>query len=383
MPLLTPPKSKATYTPPQRSLSLTHLIRKNPFQAVVLPERMSWTSSSMKLFRSCKRKWFWKYIMRLRPIQRDPNLMIGSFFHEVLGQWYRGKRSNIRPIARRYAKQLRNEVDQAGDFFDQNDLDKLRVMTNTFIGMMVGYERRYEHDKPTWRIDRGSIEYKFKVNMGNFDFEGKTDLTAYRKDIGHFVVEHKTASKIDENYIDRLPIDTQSRAYKFGLQRSRINIDVNHILYDVVKKCKLRRKSNESITEFSNRVADAYVTQPSSYFYREPLPFKPEDIDAFEFELHQTHHEYRQLTENRMKIPAMELAKKLGIDTPELDMKLLYPDPLNPRSWLANDSQCYNFFRQCEYLPLCTSGLNRGTGSHLRQVDYMHTELADVDPNEE
>jgi hypothetical protein len=287
--------------------------------------------------------------MRLRPRQRDKNLMIGSAFHETLGQWYRGRRADMSVIATGFANKLRNEIERAGDWFDQDDLDDAHATANTFVGMMCGYAAQYCDDRDNWRINRKSIEYKFCIDMGEFDFMGKMDLVANDKTL----VEHKTASKIDDKYTERLPLDTQVRGYTFAARHKKgLDIAVDNVLYDVVRKCRLRRKANEDVDQFDERVANDYLERPSFYFYREPLPFDESHLAAFEHEMHQTHREY------------IALQNDGAFD--------------DPRSWLPNDSRCYDFFRACEYVPLCAYGLTPGNAQHLEQTEAMHTELEEV-----
>lgn len=339
-----------------KTVALTQLIRQNPFEPVTLPERMTWTSSSLKLFRSCKRKWFWKYIMRLRPRHREKGFIIGSAFHDTLGEWYRGKRAAIEPIAKRYAQAILEEIEEAGDWFDQNDLDDLTATANSFVGMMCGYEAQYSEDKLQWNIRRESIEHKFLVNMGDFDFRGKMDLIASHRnngELGIFLTEHKTTIKIDEKYINRLPLDTQVRGYVYGSRHGQLKIKVDHVLYDVVRKTRLRRKANETLEQFDERVAQDYVDRPSFHFYREPLVFKEHHLAAFEHELFQTHKEYTDIIKQ--------------------------PGALDPRSWTPHDGSCYDFFRECEFIQQCGNGLTKGNAKHLRQSDVYHEELDNED----
>ena len=320
---------------------LRPLIVLNPFEPPQLPERMVWTSSSIKLFRRCKRKWFWKYVLRLRPRHYDKHLMIGSAFHNLLGHWYRGKRVSMASIVTAFQRKLEDEFIAQRAYYDQDDLDDLRMMIDSFTGMMLGYSTIYETDRAQWNIQRPSIEAQFKINFGDFDYAGKIDLIANKH-----LVEHKTASKISESYIDRLPLDTQIRGYILGARSLGFKFD--SVLYDVVRKCKLRRKSNESLDDFSDRVAHDYVGRPDFYFYRENLRFDSSDLDALEYELRQTHAEYVAL------IPA---------------------SALNPRGWMPNDSACFDFFRTCEFHKLCTTGLDKGTALTYEQGDTLNQEL--------
>jgi len=273
-------------------------------------------------------------------------------FHETLGEWYKGKRAKMSSIVLRTQKKLEDDFLRDAQHFSQEDYDKYRLMVDGFAGMMNGYAEHYSKDRAEWNIRRESIEYEFKIDMGDFDFAGKIDLVNKLKKYDQ-VVEHKTASKISSSYIERLALDAQVRGYVFGCQRG-LGIKTGHVLYDVVRKSQLRRKSGESVEDFSERVRVDYLTRPEFYFHREPLNYNKSDIDAFEYNLRKTHTEYKRL---------IAAPDEFGIKVDD------------PRSWEENDGACTNYFRLCEYHALCTQGLEKGNGLMFQQGDDMHEEL--------
>lgn len=339
-------------------VALKQLVRDHPFENVTLPERMVWTSSSLRLFRKCKRKFFWKYIMRLRPRVKAGSLIVGTAFHEALGEWYRGRGSSMAAIAARHAKAAEDMAKSGVDFYDAEEYEKLSATIQTMVGMLTGYAEMYGNDRRLWQLDRDHVEVKFSVNCGDFDFQGKVDvLTSPRKKGGKpFIVEHKTASKISSSFMERLPLDTQVRAYIFGgtdIQLNRGQSPPAEVLYDVVRKCGLKRKADEPIADFNNRISLDYQARPDFYFMRESLRFEKADILAFEHEMHATHREF-------LAILAGE-----------------YGDPRDPRSWGPNDSTCNEYFRTCENFQLCSVGLDRGTAIAFEQDEDMHEELSE------
>ena len=323
-----------------KPVSLKQIIREWPYEhPVALPERVRWSQSSLTLFRKCKRKYFWRYIAGIRPrYESRTALLIGGAFHDTVAQWYRGKKSKMRVIAPRYIEPIQTVLEVEGEHYDQNALDKLSQQIATFTGMMMGYEDCYHEDRTNWVIKRKHIELGFFVDCGNFDFVGYIDLLARHSfaDRAPFLVEHKTASRIESSYIDRLPLDTQTRSYIFGAIHGH-NIKPAHVVYDIVRKSKLRRKANETQEEMNQRIADDYMCRPSFYFFREDLKFKQSDIDAFEFDMHQTHKEYTLYANGH------------------------FGDPLDPKTWTPNDSVCYEFFSTCPFMKPCLEGIDGST----------------------
>jgi hypothetical protein len=332
------------------------LIRSHPFEDPEFIERMLWTSSSIKLFRKCQRKWFWKYFMRLRPKRRAVPLTVGGAFHDGLEQWYRSKRASMPKIAAKIVQALVKKIAGEGEFYDQGEHDDLLKAVSTVEGMLNGYARSYAADRKRWKLKRGDVEREFKIDMGDFDFAGKIDLlpTIAKKRV---IMDHKTASKIGKSYLERLPMDTQVRAYIMGALRG-LGIKTDQVLYNVIRKTGLRRKSDESMKKFCARIALDYEARPDWYFFRETLTFDKDSIAALELEIQQTHAMWQWL---------MNRDKSVILD---------------PRSWTPTDTTCSEFFKTCPYYRLCTLGLDHGTAHWYYQSEQMHTELDNAEGGE-
>ena len=319
---------------------LVPLIIDNPFEDPIIPDRIKWSVSQLKLFRKCKRKWFWKYALGLRPHYRASALMIGSAFHETLEQWYGSKRSSMKKIVAKKTKEIEAEAIANCDYYDQAEYDKMMTLIKTLDGMLIGYSKRYAAERKKWNIIKDFIEAEAIVDLGEFDFHFKIDLLVKAAKKKAFLVEHKSAAIIGDSYIERLPLDAQVRGYIFGATHKKgFNVNVSDVIYDVVKKCKLRKKSNELRDDFTARIAQDYIDRPEFYFVREKLKFNKGDIKAFEYELRLTHAEWKYVIESA-------------------------EDPLDPRCWCPSDNICSEFFKTCPYQVLCLRGLDRGS-AHL------------------
>lgn len=345
------------FAPEFDRFSLRQLVMTHPLAPPEIPSPFIWTSSSLKLFRRCKRKFYWKYIHRLVTKRQSSSLVVGTAFHNALADWYSNPKTTMEKVAERHAEKLKQQIQDNLHFFDQDEADKAQQQLDTLVGMLTGYGIEYGKDRKAWVIEKSGIETKFDVDCGSYRFQGKIDGCFARKVAGYkghrpFLIEHKTASRIGESYIDRLPMDTQCRAYMFGAKHG-LGVRAHDVLYDVVAKSKLRRKSGESLRHFSTRVRDDYLARPGHYFWREALPFSDDDIESFRFELHQANRE-------------LELIKSGE-----------FGDPLDPRAWQPNDGECNAFFKTCEYMRLDNSGLDHGTAMLYDQSSVLHGELED------
>ena len=326
----------------QKINSFKPLIGNHSFEKLELPSRMIWSNSSLKLFCKCKRKFFWKTIARLRPRKKATALFVGGYWHKILEEWYKSKRS-MKSVTEKMNDEILKEVEQLCDFYDQEEYDKLTSVLDTLSGMGIGYAEIYKSNRKKWVIDKDMVEVKFAIDLGKFDFIGKIDLIAKIKN-KITVVEHKSISHLRDSYLDRLPLDSQVRAYIYGGMYGIEGKPPVQVLYDVTKKCKLRRKMSEDLSEFATRVADDYIGRPDFYFFQETLKFSKEDINAFEVWMFQLQRELEHLIEDAN-------------------------NPLDPREWPINDSTCDEYFSTCPYLPLCISGLDKISSRLYEQND--------------
>lgn len=323
--------------------NLPELIIKNPFEEPIIRKKFSWSVSSLKLFRKCKRKFFWKNLLRLSPKAVATPLKISNTFHSGLAEWYKAKRVSMKKIASRIATEALKEVEAYSGYYDQEEYDKVTSLLTTLTGMLVGYAEVYKKDKGTWQIAKRDVECWFSVDMGSFIFKGKVDLLPCSRAGKQLLVEHKAVKNIHESYIEKLPLDTQVRGYIFGADAG-LHRKPKRVVYDLAKKCQLRKKTNETTDQFNDRIAKDYKNRPDFYFKRERLMFSKPDISAFVNDLFRTHFEFTSLVNNLV-------------------------DPLNPRNWVCSDHICDEFFRTCPYLPLCLQGLDRGTAKLYTQYN--------------
>lgn len=341
----------------KKSLKLAPLMIHNPFEdGPRLPEpfgdleKWSWTQSAVKQFRRCKRKFYWKYILGLKPKTTTAALWIGTIFHQVVAKWYAQKRSNMISLAQKEVGAMEAELQETMSFYDQSELDKIQAAMATFVGMCEGYARVHGEDRKKYTMRRELIEKQFKIDMGDFFFEGSIDQMWYTKAKKpvRCMVERKTASTVTESYIERLALDTQTRGYLYAAKK--IGLPCSRVIYDVTKKCKLRRKSNEAQEDYEARIITDYEENPDKYFIRENLRFSQADLNAFELELRQVHSEFMHILESA-------------------------DDPRDPRAWGIDDQECNAFFRICNYQCLCLRGLDQGASAGFVQSESMHVEL--------
>ncbi len=137
-----------------------------------------------------------------------------------------------------------------------------------------------------------------------------------------FIIEHKTTSaSLDQDglYFRRLALDSQVSAYVSAAALA--GIDVEGVIYDVIKKPLLKPKKGETPAQFEERICYDILEHPDAYYVRSVVKRAPQQL---------ANDDANSLAYLR-QIQAME---KAGFF------------PQNPDS-------CADYFSACDYLDVC------------------------------
>ena len=170
---------------------------------------MNISSSKVKVYKACKRLYFFKYVENLEYIQTIQTLEDGKTYHSKIEQLY-------------------NE----GNFEIDEENPKVSAMACAY--------QKYIY--PQFKVSRAEEWLEMKLTpthtlVGRFDGIAEDGC----------VVEHKTTSAdVDDEYIYNLQWDEQVLNYMLASGK-------NKIYYTVCKKPTIRQKQNENAEEFLNR----------------------------------------------------------------------------------------------------------------------------------
>lgn len=324
-----------------------------PFELRKPPAQPKWSISKLKVFRLCKRKFYWSTILGLRPKATEPPLVIGAINHEGLAKWYNSGCRGMKTIAKQLVEHWAGVLSKSSKFYDQDDYDNLMRSFATVEGMLLGYAQYYDIDKAHWQFNSKSAEANFSVPTSKlgFEFRGRVDWVPCDRKSGKAVIfEHKFLGNPNEAYSERLPLDTEVRGYIWGLRNDpHCKLKPVKVIYNIVRKCKLRKRSAESSEAFRDRIKKDYLkaARYDFYFKRETLTFNPEDLESFERDLVLTNEEY------------LSHLRTIG--------RLRFA---GPEAWPCHDTICDLYHRNCPYLELCISGLDLGTAHFYEQSTY-------------
>jgi hypothetical protein len=277
---------------------------------------------------------------------------VGDYFHKGLEEFYSHTRpaAIVKPIIQSMEKDRRNF-----GFLTPEDEEKMDLAMASVEGMLTTYFEYYAGDLKKWKVIKPELKFEIPL-MDNIVYVGKMDLLVENLvKGGQYVVENKTAGRIDKGYVDRLPIDFQITGYAIGA-KAVTGVKTKAVIYNVIKKPELRQRSGESIPALAKRIVEDYKARPEMYFYRKKLLRSKEEK-----------HNWRE----EVKSIGFEMSVALAKLDLKKDVNQVLP------TFYRNTASCTPIGRPCQFLKVCTQGWNKETASEFRIRESFNPEFAE------
>jgi len=188
------------------------------------------------------------------------------------------------------------------------------------------------------------------------------------------LVEHKTASKVDGGYLDKLWSDAQITGYARACELEH-GIQCRSVLYDVIVKPPFRRGKDESPGLYEARLHLAYVGGRISGGVRRR---GSEDDMAFLARMVEEGEPWDGYVREELII------SQADFDRWARDFASLVGwirQCLRRNDWSHFTRACYDWNRPCEYLPICRAGDNvECSGAEYEVIEDEHPELGNSAP---
>jgi hypothetical protein len=319
------------------------------------------TYSMWSLFRNCRKAADWRYQQQLVPQQRDRNLHFGSLIHQCLEAWH--KRHDLAEVLDLIGRLCPNRLQ------DQDQRRDWHLAT----AMMSAYASRYAAEE----FEIVAMERNFEGPIVNpatgaasrsFVLAGKVDGIV-RIGGEHFILEHKTASQVDGDYLEKLWTDFQITIYAHYIEQT-MGVPITGILYNVLVKAKLQQSSGETEEEYQERRAELLAkSKTGKTTAKRKLPESDEEFHQRLAEKYADpamfHREMLYLSRDRFEVLRAEL----------WELTQAFLDARRRGVFYQNTAFCFNYHgRPCPYFALCRSNGNRNVIENFYQR---------VEPNEE
>lgn len=330
------------------------------------------TYSALDTFRNCSQKYRLRYIEGLRRPEQPQALAFGTVIHEVLETWY------TLPAD---ATRLPAVLDLIDSKFPNHAIDpREKADWHLARAMMAGYAARYAREE--FAVVQVQKEFEGVIRnpatgcvSRTFTIAGKVDGVV-RVGEELFLLEHRTASSISGDYLDRLWTDTQIALYSFFLREA--GLPIVGVIYNVLLKSRLQQRQGETEEEFETRRSALAAKNKSGRSTAQRQ--EPESDEEFQARLAEWYARPEAFHRERIYLSADRLAM---LQDEVWEITKQYLDAKRRGKWLMNTSHCFSFQRPCEYLPYCQSGFNPIVRDNLFEVAAPHEELAGVAAAEE
>ena len=321
--------------------------KQTPRTSTWLP-KMDVTYSMVRTYQTCPRKCYWAYIEQLESVKKSDALDVGSMFHAMIetpGVITMVEPSELIPDAMQenYAKAL----SMAEAYHRELGLSMSTRYTN------VGSEQTF---MIPLRTSNGGQSKTYTLT-------GKIDGIVRDIQTGEYwLVEHKTTSKVDGAYLDKLALDLQIMIYMMAARQVLADKQPVGVIYNIVQKptvkrlgINTKRTEPETLADYSARMDAQYIEHPD-WVSQHQIHFSNRDLEDVAVEL-------------GMWADHLTLCRKSGL-------------------WPRQTGACHSNFGTCQFWPLCQGNQLDATnyiGTLYQRKDGMHSELeasANTDAND-
>lgn len=192
------------------------------------------TYSSIRSFLNCRRKFYYQYIRKLKPIDKPTYFYVGSAVHEALECWYKTKQHE--KAVSKIDIYFRERLPSSDEKNYEEKLQESGESHEKSIRIFERYLNNYDGDRKLKIIE---TEKELSLNAREIGIEIdrlqiklKVDAII-EKDGIRYLMEHKTAAGIDELYKKKLIVDLQSMFYIICL--NALGHNVKGVCYNVIK----------------------------------------------------------------------------------------------------------------------------------------------------
>lgn len=374
--------------------------------------RIIMSYSSVKLFRSCRKKYKHRILDQLVPLDvraGDPR---------NLGKAVHGGVESLRKEENADDTVLEHWGDVSGDHDAYEQCERSRAMLRGYRGRWHSDERQADFH---WRVEL--LETRFTGDIINptdgrvhqrFSIGGKVDgvvvvlrpclwgLTPIEP--GVYLNEVKTAARIDGMYLSRLFTDFQILLYAWYVADA-LGVELKGVLYDIIGKPKMDHREGETQGEFDARIEELKDKIASGEISKSAKggtvkQRKDETEDAFEARRikgsmewigtikrieRETDESFRERLDSTCSGENMyhrEVVPIIPAHVEDIRVELWetliqHEEAESRNRWGKNEASCFDFHRACDYWSICKSL----DSQHVIEENYRrklpHTEQAE------
>lgn len=226
--------------------------------------------SMTNVAKQCWKKYYWKYVECLEPIDQGHALKLGIIVHDAFYGYYMG--GDPQTINKMIEESFEDELSKV----EESDKESIHLLKAVAQGMWNCF--------PKDRLVFQSIlpEHPFSIDFNGMPVEGRLDGLV-QKDGLWWVREVKTTSLSQRAFSERMNVSEQALLYIWAARK--MGFPVQGVVYDALHKPLLRKNQSENAQSFALRIRMDYKQRPEHYFQREFVYKTETDVKHFEEDL--------------------------------------------------------------------------------------------------
>jgi len=266
---------------------------------------------------SCPRRYFWRRVLNLQSRNLNTNFWYGS----VLGAGFEA----ILLGKKNWRQVMRKEHNNSIKGYDVSKLTDELGLQYRLIEVILE-QAKVQAAQHGMTLIKSQVPVNTKLRCGVV-YCGTEDGEGVYEDKPS-LYEIKTATKVNQGYLDSLKLDKQINSYCWG-SRSSKRKHYGQCTYCIFKKPQKRLKKNQTPDEFVEEIAQDCIDRPEMYYVWLQLSLVKQFVDS---------------VGNSIERMA-EILKGIydGLSKEEL---------LDPNYWPEMETKCSDY-SGCEFLPLC------------------------------
>lgn len=213
---------------------------------------MEISNNSSSVARTCWKKYYWRYIEKLTPIQQASALNLGKAVHEAFDLYYKGVDTQ------KVLVELRKSFDEEIANSSPEEQESLTIQKFTAMGMFG----HYPYFNTVFEEIKSEMEFRVQLMDGVW-FIGRVDGLV-KKDGLWWLRELKTTGQTQRQFNQRVSTASQGSAYVWAMKQ--LGYDVKGIMYDFIKKPLLRKRVCEDQFQFGSRILNDYKKKSDFYY---------------------------------------------------------------------------------------------------------------------
>ena len=278
---------------------------------------------------TCDRMYFWKWVLNLVPKRMSLPFWFGTVMHRGNEELAFDKKPGSNACVKKMEKIMRAESKSIISKYslEAEVNEEVEVQLEIAVLMMKVYVELYKDAFKDFKTTKTEIAFRKPLKKSPVIFLGRLDA------IGTYlgmpaIKEYKTASRVNNEYFQRLLFDKQLNGYAIG--HKKITGEYPQVCpYTVFHKPAIKVRQNESVPEFLMRLEEDLHLRQDWYYIKQDVRFKKKAIRA---------------TQEDIEWAVFDLYAKYGFLSKE--------QVLNPFNWPRNDAACFNY-GICPYFFLC------------------------------